>query len=83
MGACCDTDLQEEKLPIFVLNPNNALYDRAHRCRVVDIQPIGLVAKADDFEGRLSKEFFVPHARLKQDAPNWTARLGDGVFIVD
>jgi len=83
MGGCCDTDLQEEKLPIVVLNPKNPLYDRAHRCRVVDIQAIGLVARVDDWEGRLSREFFIPRTKLKEDTPNWTVRLGDGVFIVD
>ena len=83
MGGCCDTDLNEEKLPIVVLNPSNPLFDAAHRCRVVDVQPIGIVARKDDFNGAFSKEYFVPRAKLQQDTPNWTIRLGDGVFIVD
>lgn len=83
MGSCCDTDLQEERLPIIVLNPKNLLYDRAHRCRVKDIQPNGMIARADDYRGVDSPEFFIPFSKAKEDAPNWTARLGDGVFVVD
>jgi len=87
MGGCCDTELQEERLPIIVLRPDNPIYDAAHRCRVVDVQPVGVVVKSDNYEARMNpldaREFFIPRTRMKIDAPNWTVQLGDGVFVVD